>query len=137
LPKQNSFTQQQFQALAEFRYQIRRFLSFSEQAAKEQGLEPHQHQLLLAVKGAASTPPTIGYLAARLHIRHNSAVELVDRMEHRGVIVRSPGVHDKRQVVVSLTPAGERLLTALSAEHLSELSQTGPALVAALQQALA
>lgn len=134
---QISLTLKQFQALAEFRYQIRSFLSFSERAAKEHGLEPHQHQLLLAVKGTPEIPPTIGYLAARLHIRHNSAVELVDRMEDRGIVTRAPGARDKRQVIISLTPEGERLLDALAAEHLSELSQTGPALIAALQQGLA
>jgi DNA-binding MarR family transcriptional regulator len=131
-----ALTLQQFQALAEFRYQIRTFLSFSDVAAREKGMEPHQHQLLLAVKASPNGPPAVGYLAQRLHIRHNSAVELVDRMEANGLVRRSAASEDKRQVVISLTPLGERVLAALSTEHLAELSQSGPALIAALQEVL-
>jgi DNA-binding MarR family transcriptional regulator len=79
-----------YQALAEFRYLLRRFLRFSEKAAKEAGLEPHQHQLMLAVKGALEAKgPHISYLAERLQIQHHSAVELVDRLASKGLIRRS------------------------------------------------
>jgi DNA-binding MarR family transcriptional regulator len=127
-----------YQALAEFRYQIRLFLHFSEQAAREAGLEPQQHQLLLAVRGFTGDGdgPAIGYLAERLQIRHNTTVELIDRMEERRMIRRRPGDVDKRQVVVELMKPGEKLLEKLSEEHLSEISQTGPALIEALQGVL-
>jgi len=129
----------QFRALAEFRYQIRQFLHFSEKAARDHGLEPQQHQLLLAIKGFDGTRdgPTIGYLAERLQVRHHSAVELVDRMETHGMVYRRAGEQDRRQVIVALTEAGERVMKELAAQHIAEIQQTGPRLVAALQQALA
>jgi DNA-binding MarR family transcriptional regulator len=124
-----------YEALAEFRYHIRRFLHFSEQAARVSDIEPQHHQLLLAAKGYRGTAedgPTIGYLAERLQIRHHSAVELIDRMVSQGLVQRSPGSRDRRQVIVSLTRYGDRILKKLSAEHIRELRETGPALVAAL-----
>jgi DNA-binding MarR family transcriptional regulator len=129
---------QHYQALAEFRYQIRLFLHFSEKAAREAAIEPQQHQLLLAVRGFADEGegPTVGYLAERLQIRHNTTVELIDRMEERRMIRRRHGDIDKRQVVVELMKPGEKLLEKLSEEHLAEVSQTGPALIEALQGVL-
>jgi DNA-binding MarR family transcriptional regulator len=126
----------EYAALAEFRHQIRKFLHFSEQSARGLGIEPQQHQLLLSVKGSGETEATIGYLAERLQIRHHSAVELVDRLCAHGLIRRSPSPGDKRRVVAELTPAGNRVLAKLSAEHLNELRQTGPALVKALESLL-
>jgi DNA-binding MarR family transcriptional regulator len=134
--------QQHYQALAQFRYQIRLFLHFSEKAAREAGLEPQQHQLLLTVRGFASVDekdsdgPTVGYLAERLQIRHNTAVELIDRMEERRLIRRRHGDIDRRQVVIELMKPGERLLEKLSEEHTAEISQTGPALVKALESVI-
>ncbi len=124
-----------FYALAEFRYQIRRFLRFSEEAARRSGLEPQQHQLLLAVKGYRSETegPTVGYLADRLQLRPNTAVELVNRMEKCGLVIRHPGKEDRRRSLVQATARGERLLAKLAAEHRRELRETGPHLVAALQ----
>src|SRR6185369_9323763 len=79
-----------YQALAEFRYQIRRFLHFSEQAARAAGIEPKQHQLLLAIKGLPeSLRPTIGTLADRMQLQHHSAVELIDRLEKAGMVDRT------------------------------------------------
>jgi DNA-binding MarR family transcriptional regulator len=123
----------QFVALAEFRHQIRRFLHFSEESARGLGLEPQQHQLLLAVKGSGDAEPTIGYLAERLQIKHHSTGELVDRMCEHGLVRRAASENDKRRVLVELTAAGNKLLRKLSAEHLNELRQTGPALVKALE----
>lgn len=125
-----------FTALAEFRHQIRKFLHFSEQSARACGLEPQQHQLLLALKGGRGDETTIGYLAERLQIRHNSAVELVDRMADHGLVRRVPSPGDKRCVVVELTRSGNSVLGKLSAEHVKELQQTGPALVDALESLL-
>src|SRR2546421_11496176 len=94
-----------YQNLALFRYHIRRFLRFSESAAKKAGIEPQQHQLMMAVKGLpAGEQPTIRYLAERLQIRHNSAVELVDRSEKRGLVRRVEDAKDLRRVLVQLTP---------------------------------
>jgi DNA-binding MarR family transcriptional regulator len=130
--------EQHYQALAEFRYQIRRFLHFSETAAREAGLEPQQHQLLLAVRGFTGDAggPTVGYLAERLQIRHNTTVELIDRMEERRMIRRRHGDIDKRQVVVALMKPGEKLLEKLTEEHTAEISETGPALVKALESVI-
>lgn len=125
-----------YAALADFRYHIRRFLHFSEQAARLSNIEPQQHQLLLATKGYRGAPdegPTIGYLADRLQIRHHSAVELIDRMVAHGLVERCHGERDRRQVIVALTRYGERILKKLSADHVRELRETGPALVAALE----
>ncbi|HWB99534.1 MAG TPA: MarR family transcriptional regulator [Bryobacteraceae bacterium] len=128
----------QYRSLAEFRYRIRKFLAFSEQAARAAGLEPQQHQLLLAVKGfpGENPGPTIGYLAERLQIRHHSTVELVDRMVQHDFVRRRPGKQDRRQVIVELTASGEKVLAALSAQHVAEIRQMGPGLVAALQNVL-
>ena len=130
-----TITELDYVSLAEFRYQIRRFLHFSEQAARTAGIEPHQHQLLLALKGLARSeePPTIGILAERLQIQHHSAVELVQRLEDRRLISRSRSPADRRQVLIQLTPHGEAELEKLTVCHLAELRTNGPALVAALE----
>jgi DNA-binding MarR family transcriptional regulator len=125
----------EYQALAEFRYQIRRFIRFSEQAAREGGLEPQQHQLLLAVKGLPDDSTcTITELADRLQIQHHSTVELVDRLEERGLVTRKRGMEDRRQVVVQLTAKGERLLRDLSLHHRDELRSQAPLLVNTLKK---
>jgi DNA-binding MarR family transcriptional regulator len=124
-----------YTALAELRYQIRRFLHFSELAARKMGLEPQQHQLMLALKGLApGMPPTVGTLAERMQIRHHSAVELVNRLSVRGLVRRIRAGEDRRQVLLSLTPKGEKLLGELSVGHKTELRTQGPALVAALER---
>ena len=111
-----------YQALAEFRYQIRRFVRFSEEAAQKAGLEPQHHQLLLALKGIpAGEEPRIAYLAERLQIRHHSAVELVDRLERKGLIQRSRGELDRREVHLRVTPRGERILRELTLHTRAEL----------------
>ena len=123
----------EYQALAEFRFQIRRFTHFSEQAARAAGLEPQQHQLLLAVKGLPDGEcATIGSLAERLQLQHHSAVELVGRSVSQGLVARSRGTADRRQVFVTLTPHGETLLRDLTLHHRRELRSAGPALVRAL-----
>ena len=124
-------------ALAEFRHQIRKFLCFSEGQARAYGLEPQQHQLLLAVQGL---PPgkkaNIGELAARLRLKHHSTVELVNRLEALGAAVRVRGEEDRRQVVVQLTPRGLVLLRKLSLVHRHELETAGPELARALRAAM-
>src|SRR5215470_10947830 len=123
-----------YRALAEFRYQLRRFMSFSEEAARSAGLEPQQHQLLLGVKGLSrGQPATIGALAGWLHLRHHSMVELVDRTEARGLVRRERAEGDRRQVLVRLTPLGESLLSRLALVHRAELRLVGPALLGVLR----
>jgi DNA-binding MarR family transcriptional regulator len=126
-----------YRALADFRYRIRRFLQFSEAAARREGLEPQQHQLLLAVKGLPeAATPTIGELARRLLLKHHSTVELVNRMEHHGLVVRHRNPDDARQVLIRPTPEGEAILGRLSAAHRAELEATGPELVRLLKGAM-
>jgi DNA-binding MarR family transcriptional regulator len=124
-----------FQQLAAFRYRIRQFLHFSEEAARRNGLEPQQHQLLLAIKGLPDgMRPTITTLSTRLCLRHHSTVELVNRLVERGAVVRKPSGQDRREVLVELTRQGEETLQKLSVLHWQELQTAGPALSEALQQ---
>lgn len=122
-------TQADYETLAEFRYLIRCFLDFSESAAREMGLSPRQHQALLAIRGfPGGQTATIGDLAERLRIRHNSAVELVDRLSESGLIVRRPDDDDHRRVYLSLTQQAESCLEKLSAAHLDEVARLKPML---------
>jgi len=133
---ETTLTPTDYESLAELRYQIRRFLHFSEQASRAAGLEPRQHQLLLALKGLPKdTRPRIGELAERLQIQHHSAVELVNRLSRSGYVKRRPG-EDRREVLLLLTPKGEKVLRELSLHHKSELRNAGPSLVGALKRAM-
>ena len=126
-----------FRALAEFRYQIRKFLRFSEEAARRAGLEPQQHQLLLAVKGMPDgARARIGEIAERLQIQHHSTVELVDRLEQNGYVNRKRGEHDKREVLIVLTPKAERVLRELTVDHHEILQNYGAALVSSLKKVM-
>jgi DNA-binding MarR family transcriptional regulator len=130
-------TLEDYRALAELRHQIRRFLYFSEQVARNAGLEPRQHQLMLALKGLPSgMRPSIGEVAKRLQIQHHSTVELVNRLCSRGFVRRRRAGDDRREVVLALTAKGERVLQDLSLHHKDELRNAGPALVDALDQAM-
>ncbi len=124
-----------YQTIAEFRYQVRRFLHFSEEAALHVGVEPQQHQVLLAVRGM---PPgrkaRIADIAERLQIRHHSAVELISRMVDKELIQRIQGKSDRREVSVRLTPRGSRILQALTVSHRDELRRAAPVLVEALSK---
>jgi DNA-binding MarR family transcriptional regulator len=134
---EHDFFQDQYRDLAEFRRQIRKFLHFSEATAREHGIEPQQHQLLLAVQGLPDgVKPTIGEIASRLFIQHHSAVELVNRLEATGAITRVPGVEDKREVLIRLTQAGRGMLRRLAVDHRTELEGSGPELARALQTVL-
>ena len=126
-----------YQALAEFRYQIRRFLHFSEQMARAAGIEAQQHQVLLALKGIQEgKQATISYLAERLQLQHHSMVELIDRLVERGFVQRHRDETDQRRVIVELMPRGEEILRELSLAHRDELQTAGPALVQALNALL-
>jgi DNA-binding MarR family transcriptional regulator len=119
--------------MAEFRYQLRRFLRFSELAAPAAGLKPQQYVLLLALRGLPpGTQPTVGALAERLQLRHHSTVELLDRLQRRGLVQRVRGARDRRQMLVRITPRGERVLRRLAQHHRQALRMVGPHLVRAL-----
>ena len=126
-----------YQALAEFRFQLRRFFHFSEQVARAAHLEPRQYQLMLAVKGLPQDRrPRIRDLADLLMVEHHSMVELVDRLVTGGYVRRARGDEDRREVLVALTAKGERVLRDLARSHHAELSTRGPALVAALKRVM-
>jgi DNA-binding MarR family transcriptional regulator len=123
-----------YRRLAAFRHALRRFLAFSETAARASGLTPQQHQALLAIKGASvGDTATIGYLADQLLLAPNSAAELADRMVKSGLLTRAEAGDDRRRVVLSLTPSAEAALDGLSAAHLRELRDAAPVLDGLLQ----
>lgn len=115
-------TKADFESLAEFRYQLRRFLRFSEEAAQSEGLTPLQYQLLLQIKGYPGRDwAVIGELAERLQSQQHGVVALVSRCEAAGLVTRSPGELDRRQVQVRLTAKGDRCLRRLAELHRAEL----------------
>jgi DNA-binding MarR family transcriptional regulator len=128
-----AITAREYRALSELRYVIRRFLEFSEAAAREADVEPQQHQLLLALKGLPEDQrPTVGAVAERLRLQHNSGVELAKRSIERGLVERLESEHDRREVLLRITRKGEGLLRRLSLAHRAELRSAGPALTKAL-----
>ena len=123
-----------FRAMAELRYQMRRFVRFSENAARQAGLEPQQQQLLLAIKGLPDgMSPTIGALAERMQLQHHSVVGLIDRLVQRGLLIRLRATNDRRRVLVKLTNIGEKRLSSLTRDHQRELEIAGPRLINTLQ----
>jgi len=137
MAKTERLTEADYRALAEFRYQIRRFLHFSESAARSAGLNPQHHQLLLAVKGMpAGVPPTIKEIAKRLHLRHHSAVELSNRLTGRGLIRKRQDETDRRRVLLEITDRGEAVLRALSLIHRAQLQSVGQDLIRSLRKLL-
>jgi DNA-binding MarR family transcriptional regulator len=123
-----------YRQLAEFRYRIRQFLHFSEEAVRLSGIEPQQHQLLLTIKGLPEgIRTTVTALSSQLCLRHHSTVELINRLVERGALMRRHSEEDRREVLVELTAHGEHLLRALSELHWQELQNSGPALSEALQ----
>lgn len=126
-----------YQSLAEFRHQIRRYLRFSEGVVRNSGLEARQYQLLLSLKGLApGIRPRIAEVADRLQIQHHSAVELVNRLESGGFVRRERGKQDRREVLLTLTVRGEKVLRELVLHHRNELMTRGPALIEALRAVL-
>lgn len=127
-----------YRALAGFRYEIRRFLNFSEQAAREAGVEPQQHQALLAIKGLPKErQASIGVLAERLQLQHHTTVELVNRLEKKKLIRRTRNGADRREVLLRVTMRGESLLKDLTLSHRAELRSAGPTLLRALSAVIA
>jgi DNA-binding MarR family transcriptional regulator len=126
-------TAAEYRGLAELRYRIRRFLQEGDDTARQAQLEPQQYLLLLAIRGLPEgQEATIRTLADRLSLRHHSTVELVDRMEAHGYVKRTRGREDRRQVLVSLQPRGEKLLEQVVQQRIIELRANGRALVEAI-----
>lgn len=135
-PDRRIVSPEDYATLAAFRRALRRFMAFSEEAARASGLTAQQHQAILAIRGhKGGEPLTIGELAEHLLLRHHSAVELVDRLAKAELVTRVPSEHDRRAVLVGLTPKAERILEELSAIHLDELRR-GRGLLAQLLERL-
>lgn len=133
-----TITDHEYQALAELRYRIRKFLQEGDDACRSVGLEPQQYLLLLAIRGLPEgCEATIRTLAERLSLRHHSTVELVDRLEAHGYVKRSRGKKDRRQVWVSLQPKGESLLARVVEQRVIELRANGRALARAISALVA
>jgi DNA-binding MarR family transcriptional regulator len=127
----------EYHALSQLRYLIRRFLQEGDATARLAGLEPQQYLLLLAIRGLEpGREASIRTLADRLALRHHSTVELIDRMEAHGFVKRTRGREDRRQVLVSLQPRGEKLLEKVVAQRLVELRSHGHALVESIGKLL-
>ncbi len=123
-----------YAALAQFRYQLRAFMAFSEAAAQKAGLTPQQHQAMLAIRGfGGPEPASVGDVARFLLIKHHTAVELIDRMTKLGLLRRIADPNDARRVRVRLTAKGEQRLSALSRIHLEELRAASPVLAKMLK----
>ena len=117
----------EYETLAAFRYALRRFIRFSEEAAQAAGITAQQYQALLAIKGfPARDRITVGELAERLQLRHHSAVGLIDRLVAEKLAAREPSAKDRRQVLVQLTRRGEGILEQLASVHREQLRRIGP-----------
>jgi DNA-binding MarR family transcriptional regulator len=132
-PPRKTLIDADYRHLAEFRYFLRRFLAFSEDAARAAGLSPQQHQALLAIRGFGGRL-TVGELAERLAIKPHSAVGMADRLVEAGLVARRASARDRRQVVLSLTTAGTRKLAKLSKAHREELKRLAPLLAPLLNE---
>ena len=128
----SELTDAEYAALADFRHTLRQFQAFSEEQVAEFGLTPQQHQVLLAIRGAATKPVSIGYIAERLFVRPHSASGLVVRLEALGMVARQSSPSDGRQALIDLTPRARALLERLSAVHRDEIVRMRPMLKALL-----
>lgn len=127
----------EYKALAEFRYQIRKYLRYMEEKARARGYNPQQYQLLLAIEGLPEgKAPTIKTVAERMQLNHNTTVELVDRCEERGLLRRQRAGLDRRLVTLEVTPDGKRMMQEQATASRAELREVGPILFASLQQLL-
>lgn len=133
--KKHALSGSDYEALANLRYTLRRFMDFSTSAAQEEGLPSQQHQALLAIKGhLAAEAMTIGMLANRLLIAPHTATELVGRLSAAGLVARNSDPEDKRRQTLILTEKAEAALLRLSAVHLKEIREMAPELITILQR---
>ncbi|WP_150293771.1 MarR family winged helix-turn-helix transcriptional regulator [Sphingobium estronivorans] len=115
-------------ALAEFRFALRQFQAFSDDRATQMGLTPQQHQALLALRAVPAADATVGYVAKRLLLKPHSATGLVDRLEKLGLVTRHSTAADRRRAQLQLTPHALGLLADLSATHRDEIRRLRPLL---------
>lgn len=135
MPVRKPISKSQYETLAAFRFALRKFMRFSEDAAGVAGITPQHHQALLAIKGFPGRDQvTVGELAERLQIKHHSAVGLIDRLVLEDLVVRDASAADRRQVYIGLTPRGESILANLASLHREQLRFTGPELSSLLQR---
>jgi DNA-binding MarR family transcriptional regulator len=120
--------------LAEFRFQLRQFLAFSEISSERHGIQAQQYQLLQVIAAAPQAQPaSVSYIADRMILRHNSTVELVDRAERAGLVRRHTDERDLRRSLIKITPTGEQLLRAMVAEHIQELGRLSDRIISSLR----
>jgi DNA-binding MarR family transcriptional regulator len=125
--KPRQLPKSEYEALAAFRYALRRFIHFSEDTAQAAGITGQQYQAMLAIKGFPGRDQvTVGELAERLQLRHHSAVGLVDRLVAETLTTRVPSSGDRRQVLLQLTERGEKLVEKIASVHRKQLKQIGP-----------
>jgi DNA-binding MarR family transcriptional regulator len=135
MPDRKSLSKTQYETLAAFRFALRKFLRFSEDAAASEGITPQQQQALLAVKGFPGRDHvSVSELAERLQIRHHSAVGLIDRLVAEKLVLRESSPDDRRSVHIRLTVRGEKMLEGLAAAHREQLRRIGPEISLLLQR---
>ena len=134
MPFDDALTDEDYRSLADFRYVLRRFIHFSEQAAAEEDLTPRQHQALLAIRGNREGATNVALLAARLCLKHHTVAELVQRLEKSGLIHKAASAEDGRSVVLSLTAEGQERLNRLTISHRAELKHIGPEIIKRLSK---
>src|SRR5262245_25731446 len=135
MAQRRGLTKKEYETLATFRFALRQFLHFSEEAAHASNLTPQRHQALLAIKGFPGRDTVnVGELAARLQLRHHSVVELIDRLESEKLVRRQPDRSDGRKVLIGLTVRGEHVLEKLSEIHREQLGRIGPQLIRLLNK---
>lgn len=124
-----------YQLLAAFRRELRQFLAFSEQVAQATGLPTQQYQALLAIKGHPGRERmAVGDLSRELHIALHSGSELVERLVAKGLLLRAPDPRDRRRVLLSLTPAADKIISQMARTHLEELRRMQPTLLSLLER---
>lgn len=129
-------TDDDFSRLADFRYELRRFLYFSESAAAAEQLTPQQHQAMLAIRGNVAGEMNVALLAERLCLKHHTVVELVQRLEKAGLVLKQPSSRDRRAVLLALSPEGNERLDRLVRIHREELAKLGPHMIELLSNNL-
>ena len=135
MARPSQLSKSQYQTLAAFRYALRRFIRFSEEAAQAAGVTAQQYQALLAIKGFPGRDSvTVGELAERLQLRHHSAVGLVDRLAAEKLAVRVPSAKDHRQVLIQVTDRGETVVEKIASVHRQQLKRIGPEIRQLLEQ---
>lgn len=128
-PNHSPLSKEDFEALARFRFGVRRYLRVSEEIVRDHGVTPQQYQLMLALMGFPGREwATVQELADLIQLRHHSVVELINRAQKQGLVQRDPHPDNARAVKVSLTSTGEQTLHELSALHRDELRRLGPTL---------